>query len=199
MAGGRQKGRLVVISGPSGVGKSSICQRLAADPRVQLSVSATTRAPRPGEVHGVDYYFLGRDEFEQSIEAGGLVEWAEYVGQLYGTPRAPLEEAVRSGRTVVLDIDVQGARRVMVEYPDATTFFIDPPGDGLAVVEQRLLNRGTDTPQQCARRMERAREELRDRGLYQHHVTNDDLDSAVEEIKSILFPQDSESAGSGAS
>ena len=189
MVSGRKDGKLVVISGPSGVGKSTICRRLAQDPDVQISVSATTRQPRAGEIHGVDYYFLSRDDFEESIEAGGLIEWAEYVGEFYGTPREPVEELVASGKTVLLDIDVQGGRNVMEKYPDAATVFIDPPGEGLDIVEARLEQRGTDSAEQRARRMERARAELQDGSLYKYHVTNDDLDRAVEEIRSIIFPQ----------
>ena len=190
MASSDATGKLVVISGPSGVGKSTICRRLVADRRVVMSVSATTRPPREGEVHGVDYYFLSRDEFEASIAAGGLIEWAEYVGELYGTPREPLEEQVNDGLVVVLDIDVQGARSVMQEYPEAITIFIDPPGDGLDVAEKRLEDRGTDSAEVRARRMERAREELKDRSLYRHQVTNDDLERAVQEIKEFLFPEE---------
>jgi len=141
-------------------------------------------------VHGVDYYFLGRDEFESSIASGGLVEWAEYVGELYGTPREPLEEAVGDGHVVVLDIDVQGARNVMQQYPQAITIFIDPPGGNLDVVEKRLEGRGTDSPEVCARRLARAREELKDRSLYRYHVTNDDLERTLQEIRGILFPDE---------
>ena len=190
MASSDATGKLVVISGPSGVGKSTICRRLVADRRVVMSVSATTRPPREGEVHGVDYYFLSRDEFEASIAAGGLIEWAEYVGELYGTPREPLEEQVNDGLVVVLDIDVQGARSVMQEYPEAITIFIDPPGDGLEEAAKRLEGRGTDSAEVRARRMERGEEELKDRSLYQHQVTNDDLERAVQEIKEFLFPEE---------
>lgn len=188
MATDGQTGRLVVISGPSGVGKSTVCRRLtAADPRIELSVSATTRPPRKGEVHGQDYMFLERREFEELIDAGGLVEWAEYVGHLYGTPRRPLEKAIDAGRVMLLDIDVQGGRQVMEHYPDAVTVFIEPPGGDMKVVCERLSGRGTDSPDQQAKRIERARQEIEYGKAYQHHVENDTLDSTVEQILNIIF------------
>ncbi len=182
-----REGHLVVISGPSGVGKSSICRRLVDDPRIEMSVSATTRPRRAGEVDGKDYHFLDRDEFERLIQTGGLIEWAEYVGHLYGTPREQLERTIDAGRIALLDIDVQGGRQVMEHYPDAVTIFIDPPGGDMAVVEQRLKGRGTDSPRQQARRIERARQEFQQRGFYRHRIANDDLQTAVEDIRRIIF------------
>jgi len=184
-----REGRLVVISGPSGVGKSTICRRLAEDPWIEMSVSATTRPRRTGEVDGKDYYFLDRDEFERLIQTGGFVEWAEYVGHLYGTPREQLQRTIDAGRIALLDIDVQGGRQVMKQCPDAVTVFIDPPGGDMSVVEKRLKERGTDSPQQRARRLEQARQELQQRGFYRHRIANDDLETAVEEIRKIIFHQ----------
>ena len=182
-----QKGRLVVISGPSGVGKSTICRRLAEDPRIEMSVSATSRARRTRELDGKDYYFLDRDEFERLIQTGGLIEWAEYVGNLYGTPREQLARTIDAGRIALLDIDVQGGRQVMEQYPDAVTIFIEPPGGDMAVVEERLKGRGTDSPQQQARRIEQARLEFQQREFYGHRIANDDLETAVEDIRKIIF------------
>ncbi|MFO7897529.1 MAG: guanylate kinase, partial [Planctomycetota bacterium] len=143
--------RIVVISGPSGSGKTTVCRRLLADPNVVMSVSATTRPPRPGERDGVDYYFLSRAEFQRWADEGRFVEHAEYNGELYGTPRAQLEEKLAEGRTVLLEIDVQGAKQLRDTFPDATYIFLDAPDRDEAM--QRLARRNTETPEQVRRRL----------------------------------------------
>jgi len=184
-SGGTRKGKLVVISGPSGAGKSTVCRRLAeAAPEIQLSVSATTRPPRPGEKEGVDYYFISRDEFERRVKAGGFAEHAEYAGNLYGTPRKQLEDAVAHGKTIVMDIDVQGAAQVVREYPDAVTIFLAPPN--FDALQKRLRGRNTDSSEAMARRIEIARNEMTHSRKYKHNVVNDDLQRAVDKILDII-------------
>lgn len=152
-----------------------------------LSASATTRQPRPGEVHGKDYIFLNREQFEKMVADEDFAEWAEYIGELYGTPRDPLDKAVNDGLVVLLDIDVQGGRQVMEKYPEATTIFIGPPRGDMSIIERRLEARGTDSPEQRARRIERARHEVEQGKTYRFHVENDDLETAIERVKEIAL------------
>jgi len=181
-------GKLVIISGPSGTGKSTVCKRLSErDSRIRLSVSATTRPPRAGEQHGVDYYFISRDEFEKKIAGGELAEHAEYAGQLYGTPRQPLDKAVSRGLIVLLDIDVQGAEQVIEKYPDAVTIFLEPPG--FEELLRRLHNRNTDSPEAKEKRVAIARNEMKKRHQYKHCIVNDNLDDTVEKIYSLITVQ----------
>ena len=179
------KGRLVVISGPSGTGKTTICSKLLGlDPGYQLSISATTRPPRGDEEDGRDYYFLSREQFERKIEAGELAEYAEYAGNLYGTPKVPLEQATAAGKMVLMDIDTQGAAQVAEAYPDAMTIFLEPPDFGQ--LAQRLNGRATDTPEAKEERLEIAAREIARRENYQHIVVNDDLEETVRRIHSII-------------
>jgi len=179
------KGKLVIISGPSGSGKTTVCRKLAElDPNFQLSVSATTRPPRKNEQEAKDYYFLTQEEFEKKIETGEFAEHAEYAGNLYGTPKAPLEQAIASGKVMLMDIDTQGATQVVEEYPDTVTIFLEPPDfDELL---RRLDGRGTDTPEDKQKRLEIGGREILKRDEYQYRVVNDDLEQAAQEIRAII-------------
>jgi guanylate kinase len=180
-----RRGRLIVIAGPSGVGKSSVLAGLREVLSLHFSVSATTRPPRRGEVDGVAYHFMDRPAFERAVAAGELVEWAEYSGHLYGTPRRFVEEHLFTGEDVVLDIEVRGAEQVRQSFPDAILIFIDPPGS--AALEERLRSRGDTSEEQVQRRLAVARDEMaKARGLFDHFVVNDDLKRAVAEVAGIL-------------
>jgi guanylate kinase len=174
--------KTLVITGPSGVGKGTLI-RLLLDrfPRMALSVSATTRAPRPGEQDGVDYHFLGRAEFDQRVEAGEFLEWAEYAGNRYGTLKSELERDVD---VLVLEIEVQGARQVRERLPEAVSVFIAPPSE--EALRTRLVGRGSDDPKQIERRLQVAQEELAARDEFDHVVVNDDLEAAVQELADLV-------------
>jgi guanylate kinase len=179
-------GSVTVVSGPTAVGKGTLVAELARRfPEVWVSVSATTRAPRPGEVDGVHYQFVDDAAFDRLVAEGGLLEWARVHGDTrYGTPRAPVEEAVARGRQVILEIDLQGARQVRASYPQARFVFIAPP-DRQALLD-RLRQRGTETPEQIARRLRTAEEELRCADEFDHVVVNDVLSQTVEELVDLL-------------
>lgn len=179
----RRLGKLLVISGPSGSGKTSIVRALREDPRVEFSVSATTRPPRPGEVDGRDYRFLDEKEFLARVERGEFLEWARYNDHLYGTLREPLERALDEGRVFVLEIEVQGTRQLREKKVEGIYVFIVPPD--LDKLRERLRRRGSDSEAEIDRRLAIARQELRARGLYDHQVVNDDLDRAVAEVRRI--------------
>ena len=181
----KNKGVLLVVSGPSGVGKSTVIRKLM-DRRgnMEFSVSATTRAPRPGEVDGKDYYFVTRERFMEMVEHGDLLEHAEFVGNCYGTPRAPVEAKLAEGICVVLDIEVQGAEQVKTQMPRALTVFLAPPS--LEDLERRLRGRGTESEETILSRLERARQELPLAERYDHTVINDDADRAALELGDIL-------------
>ena len=174
-----------VITGPSGVGKGTLIRLLRERiPELALSVSATTRAPRPGEEDGVDYHFLSDDEFAQRVRDGEFVEWAEYSGRRYGTLRAELQRHVDAGRPVVLEIEVQGARQVRETLPEAVQIFIEPPD--FDALKDRLIGRGTDHSEEVDRRLAVAKEELAAAGEFHHRVVNDRLDEAVARLVEIV-------------
>lgn len=179
-----RRGQMVVVSGPSGAGKSTICKRLLQDPRIVFSVSATTRKRREGEVDGRDYHFLTRDEFRAKVEAGEFIEWAEVFGNLYGTLRKPMLATLESGKTCLLEIDVQGALQLKAIGEPGIYVFIAPPD--FEELRKRLVARNTETPEALERRLHKAEDEYRERVKYDHVVVNDDLDQAVLCVKRIL-------------
>jgi len=177
--------RAVVITGPSGVGKGTLIRHLRDRlPELELAVSATTRAPRPGEHEGRDYWFLSDAEFDRRIARGDFVEHAEYSGRRYGTLRSELSDRATAGRPVVLEIEVQGARQVRAAMPEAAQVFIAPPS--LEALRARLVGRGTDDPEQIARRLRVAEEELAAQDEFGQVVINDRLEDAVEELVAVV-------------
>jgi guanylate kinase len=172
---------LLVVTGPSGVGKGTLIKRLRERlPQFDLSISATTRKPRPGEVEGSDYHFLDLDEFEQRLARGDFLEHAIYAGNMYGTPRSELDRAREEGKGLVLEIEVEGARQVREALPGAKQVFIAPPSD--EALRERLEARSTDSPEEIDRRLTRAREELAAREEFGKVIVNDDLDRAADEL-----------------
>jgi guanylate kinase len=177
--------RVFVITGPSGVGKGTLIRGLMERvPRLELSVSATTRAPRAGEQDGVDYHFLTPEEFDRRVAHGDFVEHADYAGRRYGTLRSELEGRLAEGVPVVLEIEVQGARQVRAAMPEAVQVFIAPPS--LAALRTRLVGRGTDDQEEVARRLAVAEQELTAQPEFAHVVVNDRLDEALEKLVSIV-------------
>lgn len=182
----KQRGLLIVLSGPSGVGKGTVRKELfsQANTNYEYSISMTTRNPREGEVDGVDYFFKSRAEFEQLIEQGGLLEHAEFVGNYYGTPLAYVNETLDAGRDVFLEIEVQGAKQIREKAPDALFIFLAPPS--LSELKSRLVGRGTETADVIAKRIATAEEELEMMSLYDYVVENDEVANACDKINAII-------------
>jgi guanylate kinase len=177
--------RVFVITGPSGVGKGTLIRTLLGRvPELELSVSATTRRPRLGETHGVDYHFLDDQEFDRRVADGAFVEHATYSGRRYGTLRSDLEQRLARGAPVVLEIEVQGARQIAETMPEAVRIFIAPPSE--EALRNRLIGRGTDSPDDVEKRLETAREELRAQGEFPHIVYNDRLEDAVAALEEVV-------------
>ncbi|MCM3600245.1 guanylate kinase [Robertmurraya korlensis] len=185
----QEKGLLIVLSGPSGVGKGTVRKEVFSQPDTafEYSISMTTRAPREGEVNGVDYFFKSREEFEQLIEEEKLLEYAEFVGNYYGTPVDYVRQTLDSGKDVFLEIEVQGARQVRKKFPDGLFIFLVPPS--LSELKNRIVTRGTETEDVINNRMNAAREELEMMHLYDYVVENDQVDRAVERIKAIVIAE----------
>lgn len=180
-----RKGKTFIICGPSGVGKGTVVARLlASDPTLYFSVSATTRAPRPGEEDGVHYHFLTREQFESWVEAGDLLEYAQYVDNLYGTPRLYVDRAMEQGRDVLLDIEIQGAEQVHRKRPEAVRIYVAPPS--WEELERRLIGRGTEDMEIVRSRLARGKEEFAAARDFDYLVINDTVDHAVEEIRAIM-------------
>lgn len=181
----RTSGRLFIISAPSGAGKSTLCRAMRQRlPELRYSVSYTTRRPRGKEKSGVDYHFINQAAFRKGIIAGKWVEWAEVHGNYYGTSAEFIDRALGEGCDVLLDIDVQGMEQILKRYPDSVTIFIMPPS--LAVLRQRLQDRGTDSAASISKRLDNAAAELRQRKRYRHIVVNDRLEEAVEKLTAII-------------
>ena len=181
-----ERGLLIVFSGPSGVGKGTVRQEIFSTPdhKFEYSVSMTTRAQRPGEVDGKDYFFRSREEFEELIRNGQMLEYAEYVGNYYGTPLTYVNETLDKGIDVFLEIEVQGALQVKKKVPDAVFIFLTPPD--LNELQERLVGRGTDSEEVIAQRIERAREEIALMSEYDCAIVNDEVPLAAERVKRVI-------------
>ncbi|WP_059170084.1 guanylate kinase [Bacillus sp. FJAT-27445] len=182
----QEKGLLIVLSGPSGVGKGTVRKEIFSQPDTsfEYSISMTTRKPREGEVHGVDYFFKKREEFEELISQGKLLEYAEYVGNYYGTPVDYVRETLDSGKDVFLEIEVKGARQVREKFPEGLFIFLMPPS--LSELKNRIVTRGTETEDLIHNRMLTAREEIEMMHLYDYVVENDQIELACDRIKAIV-------------
>ncbi len=185
------KGLLIVVSGPAGSGKGTVNAHLLNSGEFVYSVSATTRAPRPGEVDGINYHFITKDEFKSRIERGDMLEYTEYCGNFYGTPKKEAEDVLASGKNLILEIEVEGAQNIKKKYPDAVLVLLLPPS--YSVQEARLRGRGTETEEKIRLRLERAKEEISFANVYDYVVYNrDGLDrEAAEEIRAIVTAEKS--------
>lgn len=180
-----KQGRILIVSGPSGVGKGTVLRNvMASDPALRFSVSATTREMRPGEVDGVHYFFVDKPRFEQMIDKGELLEYASYAGNYYGTPARAVDEALAKGISVVLEIEVQGALQVMKRRPDAISVFIFPPS--YEELERRLRGRGDTSPESMKKRLAAAHEECRLAKHYQYLILNDTVEQAEQKLRAVL-------------
>jgi len=185
----KERGLLIVLSGPSGVGKGTVRKELFKQPNTnyEYSISVTTRKPREGEVDGVDYFFVSREEFEKMIKEGKLLEYAEFVGNYYGTPLDYVNSTLDAGRDVFLEIEVQGAAQIREKVPEALFIFLAPPS--LSELERRLIERGTESEDVIKQRIETAKEELEMMKLYDYVVENDEIQKACEKINAIIMAE----------
>lgn len=185
----KERGLLIVLSGPSGVGKGTVRKELFSQPdtNYEYSISMTTRQPREGEIDGVDYFFKTREQFEELIEEGGLLEHAEFVGNYYGTPVAYVNETLDAGRDVFLEIEVQGAAQIREKAPDALFIFLAPPS--ISELRERLVGRGTETEDVIAKRIATANEEVEMMNLYDYVVENDEVQNACDRINAIIMAE----------
>lgn len=180
------KGILLIVSGLSGAGKGTICKRLMEKyPDYEFSISATTRAPREGEMHGREYFFLSKEEFETKIEKGQFLEYANYVGNYYGTPKDWVDEKLAGGKNVILEIELQGAFQVREKIPEAVLIFIMPPD--MEELKRRLIHRGTETEEQIEKRLSRAMEELEYVDQYDYVIVNEEVEKSVEMLHTIVL------------
>ena len=179
-------GRLIVLTGPSGVGKGTLVRSLLqSHPELYLSVSVTTRSPRPGEINAKHYYFVSREQFDMMIAQEQLLEWAQFAGNCYGTPRQQVEEKIQQGKSVLLEIELEGARQIRTSFPQAMRIFILPPS--MQELEQRLRGRGQDSEEAIARRLLRDEEEINAAGEFDFKIVNDNFETALKDIEAALF------------
>lgn len=181
-----RRGRLIVFTGPSGVGKGTLLRSLRNRyPSLKLSVSATTRSPRPGEVDGKDYFFVSRDEFQRMIDRGELLEWAEFAGNCYGTPKTAVAKDIEAGQWIILEIELEGARQVRETFPDALQLFVLPPS--IEELENRIRQRGTEADEAIERRLQRALVEIAAASEFDQQIVNDDLEIALQQLEDAIF------------
>lgn len=183
---GKLAGQLIVISGPSGVGKGTLLKCLRKrHPEIQVSISATTRQPRPGELNGQHYYFVSKAEFETLVAQGDLLEWAEFAGNCYGTPKAPIVEMIAQAQPVILEIELMGARQVRQSFPNAKQIFVMPPS--VDALEGRIRDRGQDDEAAIAKRLSRAGAELAAADEFDLTIVNDDFETAIADLEKAIF------------
>ena len=181
----KRKGLLLVVSGPSGAGKGTICKSiLEQNDHIKLSISATTRKPRTGEVHGVNYFFIDKEEFKKMIEQGEFLEYAQIYDNFYGTPKAAIMETLEKGQDVILEIEMQGARQVKEVYPEGIFVFVLPPS--LKELKNRIVGRGTETAEEIEKRFSCAFEEIKQIDDYDYFIVNQDVEKSVKELESII-------------
>lgn len=181
----KRKGLLLVVSGPSGAGKGTICKSiLEQNDHIKLSVSATTRKPRTGEVHGVNYFFIEKEEFKTMIEQGEFLEYAQIYDNFYGTPKSAIMETLEKGQDVILEIEMQGARQVKEVYPEGIFVFVLPPS--LKELKNRIVGRGTETAEEIEKRFSCAFEEIKQIDDYDYFIVNQDVEKSVKELESII-------------
>ena len=179
-----QKGLMIILSAPSGCGKGTILEKVREQRTFFTSISATTRSPRPGEAEGVNYYYLSEEDFKRKIADGTMLEHAEFCGNMYGTPRDPVDAHIEKGEDVILEIEVKGAKQVKEKCPEAVLVFVLPPS--IAELRARLTNRGTESHDVIERRVAKAAEEIPEAKNYDYVIVNDDLDTAVEEFIKVM-------------